>query len=155
MNGKKESVPYENATSGDAARGEITKILRRFGCESVGFMDDFEKHEVLLAFKHRGRAIQLRASAAGWASMYLKAHPWTFRMRSSADEHKRKALRQGQIAINSILRDWVKGQVTAVECGILSFDAVFIPYMLTNDGRPLIERLAESNLLPKPEGANG
>jgi hypothetical protein len=33
------------------------KILRRFGCESVGFMDDFEKHEVLLAFTHRGRPI--------------------------------------------------------------------------------------------------
>ena len=154
MNGKKESVPYENATSGDAARGEITKILRRFGCESVGFMDDFEKHEVLLAFKHRGRHIQLQASAAGWAAMYLKAHPWNTRTRSNEQEHQRKALQQGQIAINSILRDWVKGQVTAVECGVLSFEAVFVPYMLTNDGRPLIERLAESNLLPKPEDRN-
>jgi hypothetical protein len=27
----------------------------------------------------------------------------------------------------------------------------FTPYMLTADGRPLIERLAESNLLPSPE----
>ena len=25
------------------------------GCESVGFMDDFDKHEVLLTFTHRGR----------------------------------------------------------------------------------------------------
>jgi hypothetical protein len=48
------------------------------------------------------------------------------------------------------LRDWIKGQVTAIECGILSFEAVFMPYMLTSDGRPLHERLAETDLLPKP-----
>jgi len=58
-------TPYASATSGASAREEITKILRRFGCESVGFMDDFEKHEIVLAFTHRGRPIQLRASAKG------------------------------------------------------------------------------------------
>jgi hypothetical protein len=35
--------------------------------------------------------------------------------------------------------------------GILSFEAVFMPYMLTADGRPVIERLAEMILLPSPE----
>jgi hypothetical protein len=39
----------------------------------------------------------------------------------------------------------------AIECGILSLEAVFMPWMLTADGRPLIERLAETNLLPSPE----
>ena len=66
------TVPYENATSGARAREEITALLRRMGCESVGFMDDFE--------------------------------------------------------------------------------AVFVPHMLTNDGRPVIERIMESNLLPAPAG---
>jgi hypothetical protein len=60
-----------------------------------------------------------------------------------------RALRQGQMAVNSILRDWIKGQMTAVECGILYFEAVFLPYMLTRDGRPLIERVAD--LLPEAE----
>ena len=36
----------------------------------------------------------------------------------------------------------------AVECGILSFEAVFFPYMLTHEGRPVIERVRD--LLPKP-----
>ena len=70
------TTPYETATSGENARTEITKILRRFGCESIGFMDDYEKHEVILAFTHRGRAIQLRASAKGWAAMHMKAKPY-------------------------------------------------------------------------------
>lgn len=144
------TVPYESASSGAAAREEITKLLRRMGCESVGFMDDFERHEVLLAFKHRGRDVQLRASAKGWATMFLKARPYTGRTRGTRHDYEQKALRQGLIAVNSILRDWVKGQVVAVECGMMSFEAVFVPHMLTNDGRPVLERLIEAKMLPPP-----
>lgn len=144
-------VPYENATSGGAARDEITKLLRRFGCESVGFMDDFEDHSVLLAFKHRGRPVQLRASAKGWAAMYLKAHPWTGRGRQGKRaNYEQRAMRQGFVAVNSILRDWVKGQVTAVECGMLSFEAVFLPYMLTRDGVSVIDKIMDTKMLPPP-----
>lgn len=141
-------VPYATASTGAAARDEVTKILRRFGCESVGFMDDFEKHEILLAFTHRGRPVQLRASAKGWAQMFLKENPWTSRRRGSRVDWETAALMQGQKAVNSILRDWIKGQITAVECGILSFEGVFMPYMITADGRPLIDRINESGLLP-------
>jgi hypothetical protein len=35
-----KSVPYASATTGAKARDEVITILRRFGCESVGFMDD-------------------------------------------------------------------------------------------------------------------
>jgi hypothetical protein len=146
-----KSVPYAGASSGMKARDEITKMLQRFGCESVGFMDDFGEHSVLLAFRHRGRPVQLKASAKGWAQMWLKENPWTHQRRSSQVDWERSALDQGLIAINSILRDWVKGQITAVECGILSFEAVFMPHMLTSDGRPLVERLSEMDLLPKPQ----
>lgn len=144
------TVPYEGATTGGKARDEIVKLLRRFGCESVGFMDDFENHEVLLAFVHRGRQIQLKASARGWAAMYLKEHPYSSYIKKSRTAHEQAALNQGSIAINSILRDWVKGQLTAVETGMLSFEAVFMPYMLTADGTPLIDRLRTTDLLPPP-----
>ena len=81
------SVPYAGAKSGMAARDEITKMLQRFGCESVGFMDDFAEKTVLLAFKHRGRPVQLKASAKGWAVMYLKENPYTYRRRSTRQEY--------------------------------------------------------------------
>ena len=29
------NVPYETATSGERERGEIRKLLQRFGCETV------------------------------------------------------------------------------------------------------------------------
>lgn len=147
------TIPYEGATTGAKARDEIVKILRLFGCESVGFMDDFAEKTLILAFKHRGRQVQLKASAKGWAAMYLKRHPHNPRTRSTKVEYEQKVLHQGMTAMNSILRDWVKGQITAVECGVLSFDAVFLPYMLTSDGRSVLERLNETKMIPPPTDA--
>ena len=143
-------IPYQNATSGVAARDEITKLLRRFGCSQVGFLDHY-RAEVLLQFEHRGRHLQLRASAKGWAALYLKEHPYNYRHKGGEQKHRDRALAQGHIAINSILRDWVKGQLMAVETGIMSFDAVFLPFMLTHDGRTVSERSDQLGLLPAAE----
>jgi len=148
---RRATVPYASATSGASARDEITKILRRFGAESIGFMDDFAKHEVLLAFTHRGRRVELRANAQGWAAMYLRANPYTYRKRGTRPQYENEALRQGLVAVNSILRDWIKGQMVAVECGIMSFEAVFIGHMLLQDGRTMLDRVRETGMLPAPD----
>ena len=142
------TLPYSGARSGMKARDEIRKILQRFGCESVGFMDEFAERSVLLAFRHRGRTIQLRANARGWASAYLRENPWSSRRQYTREDWEARALEQGMVAVNSILRDWVKGQITAIETGILEFDHVFLPYMLADNGRPVLERLTK--LLPAP-----
>jgi hypothetical protein len=146
------AIPYASATTTETrAQAEIKKILIRFGCEAIGFMDDFAKHELLLQFKHRRRQFQFTASAKGWAQKWLKENPWTYRHRTARMDYEQGALKKGYVAVNSMLRDWIKGQVTAIECGIVSFEAVFMPYMLTADGRRVIERLGETNLLPPPE----
>jgi hypothetical protein len=67
-----KGVPYSNASSDMRAREDIKKVLLHFGCEEIGFADNYEKQEVLLYFKHRGREIHLRASATGWARRWLK-----------------------------------------------------------------------------------
>jgi hypothetical protein len=142
-------TPYASASAGVRAREEITKVLRRFGCEEIGFADNFEKQEVLLYFKHRGRQVHVPVSAKGWAQVWLKENPQSDHSRVSRIEYEQGALHQGLVAVNSILRDWIKGQVTAIECGILKFEAVFMPYMLASDGRPLLERARD--LLPEPD----
>lgn len=147
---RKASVPYAHASSGAAARDEIVKILQRFGCESVGFMDDFAERAIVLAFKHRGRPVQLRASAKGWAAMWLRENPHSNHRWANKAAWEAAALDKGLVAVNSILRDWVKGQVTAVETGIMSFEAVFFSHMLTSDGRPIIEVATNAGLLPPP-----
>lgn len=144
-------VPYANASSGAAAREEATRLLRRLGASSVGWMDDYDKAEVLLAFTHRGRPVQFRASAKGWAAMFLRAEPWTSRRKSTKASYEASALRQGHIAISSVIRDWVKGQMTAIECGAMSFEGAFLAHILLPDGRTVMEHAAERNLLPASE----
>lgn len=145
------TIPYANATSDMRAREEIKKVLTCFGCESIGFMDDNVKHETFLAFKHRGGQVQMSVSAKGWAAMWLKENPYNGRRRGTRHEYEQQALKQGHIAVNSILRDWVKAQITIIESGIVSFEAVFMPFMVTHDGRTVLERIKDTNLLPAPE----
>jgi len=147
------TTPYAGAIAGTRAREDTTKILRRLGCDEVGFMDFNSTHEVMLAFTYRKQQYQFRVSAKGWAARYLRDNPYSTRMRKSRTEYEQQALEQGRIAINSVIRDWAKGQVTAIESGVLSFEHAFTPWALTFDGRPLIERLTETNLLPAPEAS--
>jgi hypothetical protein len=146
-----KSIPYAGAIAGNRARQETLKILQRFGCEEYGFYDKPGSNEVLLQFKHRGQSVQLHASAAGWAALWLKKNPLSYRSRKSEHEHRQEALRQGHLAVSSMLRDMIKGSMTRIETGMFSFEQEFMPFMLTADGRPLIERLAETDLMPKPD----
>ena len=104
-------APYANASSGHAARDEISRLLRLMCASRVGFMDEYETSSVLVAFEHRGRQVQFRASAKGWAAMHLRRNPWNTRRKTDRKQYEQKALNQGMIANNSILRDWVKGAV--------------------------------------------
>ena len=71
---------------------------------------------------------------------FSRNSPGTRRRRSTKRDYEQDALNQGVVAVNSILRDWVMGQMTAIDTGILTFEHVFLPFMLTADGRPVIER---------------
>ena len=65
---------------------------------------------------------------------------------------KRKAMDIASIAIYSILRDWIKGQITAIETGILSFEGAFLGQILLGNGKTVLEHVAETNVLPALEG---
>lgn len=145
------SLPYSTATSGDRAIADMQKTLRAFGCTSFGQMLDFEKGELLVQFEYRGRKVSVRASANGYAAAWLKENPWTSRHRATKIEHERKAKEIGSTAVYSILRDWVKGQLTAVETGILSFDGAFLGQIMLPDGRTVMDRVQADHLLSAPE----
>lgn len=146
-------LPYENATSGERALGEIQKLLRSFGCAKFGSMSDDEAQEVLIQFEFRGRPVSVKASIRGYAAAWLREHPYNYsRMRSSKVEHERKAMNIASIAVYSILRDWIKGQITAIETGILTFEGAFLGQILLPTGRTVLEHAIEQNMLPKIEG---
>lgn len=148
------SLPYENATAGDRAIAEMQKTLAAFGCQSFGTMTDNERGCMVVAFKWRDRQVHLEANWKGYAVAWLKAHPWSSSRTRSRQDHEAKAIAQAQVSICSMLRDWVKGQTTAIECGVLSFEAAFMPHMLLKDGRRVLDAAQAANLLPAPETNN-
>ena len=54
------------------------------------------------------------------------------------------------VAVYSILRDWIRGQVTAIETGILSFEGAFLGQILLSNGQTVLEHATSQKLLPQP-----
>lgn len=144
------SLPYENATSGGAALEEIRKLLTKFGCERFGTMTDNQSGELLVQFTHRDRNVTARASYRGYAAAWLREHPYTSRTRGTKVNHEKKALKQAEISVCSILRDWIKGQVMAIETGVLSFEGAFLGQIHLPSGRTIFEEIQMQKLLPAP-----
>lgn len=145
------SLPYETATSGENALADMQKVLQRFGCSSFGNMMDYERGELLVQFKYRDLPVSVKASIHGYAAAYLKEHPWSYRMKRNKADHEREAKRIAGVAVYSILRDWIKGQITAIETGILTFEGAFLGQILLPDGRTVLERAQTENILPAPQ----
>ena len=145
------ALPYANAQSGERALGEIQKILRRFGCDRFGSMIDDREQILLVQFTYRNRDVSVKASVSGYAAAWLRENPYTTRKRCTRAEHESKAREIASVAVYSILRDWIKGQVTAIETGILSFEGAFLGQLLLADGKTVLEHANESKLLPKLE----
>lgn len=133
------SLPYENATSGKNAVAEMQRVLRGFGASSFGVMDNFAAGEIIVQFEHRSRQVTVRASYKGYAAAYLRHH-----RRSS----EAVAKRQAEIAVYSVLRDWIKGQITAIEIGMLSFEGAFLGQIMLPSGETVLERVERAEMLP-------
>lgn len=142
------TLPYENATSGSGALDEIRKTLTRFGCARFGTMTDNEAGEQMVQFTYRGRDVTVKASYRGYAAAWLKEHPYNAsRHRSTQKQHEQKALAQAEISVCSVLRDWIKGQITAVEVGILTFEGAFLGQILLSNGKTVLDQVYSNNLL--------
>ena len=141
------SLPYQSATSGDKALGDLQKILRAFGCQKFGSMVDDGVGTLLVQFEYRGRQVQVQASTKGYAAALLRSKPWTSRMRCTKVQHEATAMQIAGVAVYSIVLDWVKGQITAVETGVLSFEGAFLGQILLYNGRTVLEPVEQAKLL--------
>lgn len=148
------ALPYSTATSGDKALGEIQKILRSFGCNKFGSMVDDAAGELLVQFEYRGKMVSVKASTKGYAAAWLKENPWSTRRAGTKQAYERKAMDIASIAVYSILRDWIKGQVMAIETGILSFEGAFLGQILLPSGQTILEHATANKLLPAPAESN-
>lgn len=141
------TLPYSSATSGTAALEEVSKILKGFGCTRFGTMTDTAAGELIVQFTVDSRDVTVKASIAGYAAAWLKENPYTSRRQSTEKQHRAKALAQAEISVCSILRDWIKGQVTAVQVGMLSFEAAFLAQLTLPNGKTVLEHTEAAGLL--------
>lgn len=135
------TLPYENATSGERALAETQKLLQRFGVQSFGSMVDYEHEALIVQFKYRDFQVHIEASMRGYAAAWLRAHPWSRRIRKTLTDHEREAQRVARSAVYSIVRDWIKGQITAVETGIISFEGAFLGQLMLPTGETALQSL--------------
>lgn len=135
-------LPYENVTSGDRAVADMQKILRAFGCSKFGTMMDDEEGVLIVQFEHNKRPVSVKASVKGYAAAWLKHHPYTHRMRCTRVEHERKALGVAHMAVYSMARDWIKGQVAAIETGLLPFEGAFLGQIMLPNGKTVLDELS-------------
>jgi hypothetical protein len=98
-------------------------------------------------FTHRGKDVSVKASYRGYAAAWVKAHPHSNRMKATRAQHDKNALEQAKISVCSILRDWVKSQITMIEIGILSFEGAFLGQILLADGKTVLDRVAADGVL--------
>ena len=141
------SLPYENTTAGGKALAELQTLLRGFGCSKFGSMLDDEAGELLVQFEYRGQMVSVKASMKGEAAAWLKEHPYTSRMQKSKAQHEAKAMEVASVAVYSILRDWIKGQITAIQTGVLSFEGAFLGQLLLGNGKTVMEHVQAVKLL--------
>lgn len=150
MKARKATLPYEYADAKNPL-GELSRTLVKFGCQMFGTAKDQERGMTIVQFKWRNRNVHIEASWKGYAAAWMKLNPYTGYDATRRAKHHQDALTQAQRSVESCLRDWVKGQITAVECGVMSFEAAFMPHMLLPDGRRLIDVVQSEKLLPAPE----
>jgi hypothetical protein len=140
-------MPYASTTSGEKALVEIQTMLRKFGCNKFGSMIDLDAGTVIVQFEYQGKQVSFPANFKGYAQALLDEKPWNNRMKCTLKEYQERALHQGSISVYSILRDWIKGQVTAVETGLVSFEEVFFAHLMLPNGKRVIEQAQVKNLL--------
>ena len=130
---------------------EIQKVLKRFGCSSFGHMMRYDKGELVVQFEFHGTPVSIKASLNGYAAAWLRENPFSSYRKVGRTEYEKKAKDIAGVAVYSILRDWIKGQVTAVDTGILSFEGAFLGQILLPTGKTVLETAKAQKLLPAPE----
>jgi len=130
---------------------EVQKLLKGFGASSFGYMEDFDSGVLTVQFMWKERRVTINANAKGYAAALMREKPYNTRMRGRQSDYQKRCLKQGQIAVYSILRDWIKGQVTAVEVGMLSFEGAFLGQILLPNGGTILDMVERENLLALPE----
>jgi len=134
----------------DRSKGEIERILQRYGAEK--FMTGWDQQKAVIAFIYEGRAIQISLVLPNKSDF---ANTPTGRRRRHPDDmikHWEQACRQSWRALALV----IKAKLEAVEAGIATFEDEFLAYTLLPTGetvsqysQPKINEMLKTGKVPK------
>jgi hypothetical protein len=108
-------------------RQEIEKLLQKWGCRKVAFLDDYDAKIVEIQFL--------------WVDE--EAHPWSAMFKVSvapdpslSSEQKRDAEVRGRWRT---LLYWLRSALDAIDAGVIQPEQVFLPFLVTPDGQTVAD----------------
>lgn len=120
------------------SRAEIEDQLSRYG--ATGFLSGWQGNQAMIAFEAKGRRVKFLLPLPDRADRAFQFTPHRHVRRSQSEALKawEQATRQKWRALALA----VKAKLEAVASGITTFEAEFLPYLVTADGMTMMEKLA-------------
>lgn len=145
-------MPYAEKTSvsPEKSRGEIERILSKYGASAFSY--GYEGEKAVVAFQAQGRFVRFEIRTPPLADFQM-APGRAYRRRTSEQQRtaQEQAIRQRWRALALV----IKAKLESIESGIESFDEAFMPHILLPDHttagdwlRPQIERAYETGVMP-------
>ena len=139
---------YTTSVSASRTVNEIQDLLRHHGASDVIVHYGTDREPENLTFnietKHGDIVFRLPANVPALAALLLKQLTASnYRQWDTQYQAQRKAKvkeQAGRVAWR-IIKDWVDAQLAIIETEMVTLEEVFLPYMVTNDGRILYEAL--------------
>lgn len=139
---------YTTTIAVEKSLGEIHRILARAGAKSV--LTDYEQGEpsaiaFVIPTAFGDRPFRLPAN--------INAVLRVLERQYEGGRVQRRFVTQEQAARVGwrIVKDWLEAQLAIIETEMVSFDEIFLPYLLNRNGKTLYELMVEQRLaLPEP-----
>lgn len=127
------------AVTPEQRRGEIERILARYGCTAFGYAASPGKAQ--LVFELGGRRMRIDVSLPDRQDnkfTQLPSRPWMNRSEAEAEKVYQQEVRQCWAAMSLYL----KAVCEAVDAGIVTAETAFLAYVVFPDGQTLGEKAA-------------
>ena len=124
----------------ERSRDQITKLLREWNTEGIGWLDDFAHDRVLLQFviprlvPGKTEAVAYKAQFAIQLEPDADIRKAATGARGFSDVRYQDLLNRRGRRQHRVLFIWIKAALEAVTEGVVPFEAIFLPFFVREDG---------------------
>lgn len=123
------------------SRSEIDKLLREWGADGIQWSDNFRSNQVVLRFlwETAGGKYLARFEVRLPSSEDLEPDAIDKRTRKVSQARLQKLLEERGKREHRVLLLWLRAALNAVQLGIVTAEALFLPFLEGRDGKTVAE----------------